>query len=42
MWVLWGEKILIMEILMYIHLTEMLNSNRKLIAQLILHLLDYL
>ena len=41
MWLLWGEKVLIMEMSLNIYLTEMLNSNRKLIAQLILHLLDY-
>ena len=37
-----GEKVLIREIVLNIYLTEMLNSNTTLIAQLILHLLDYL
>ena len=40
MWLLWGEKVLIREILVNIYLTEILNSNRKLQAQLILHLLN--
>ena len=34
MWLLCGEKILIRETWMNIYLTEMLNSNKKLIAQL--------
>ena len=38
MWFVWGEKVLIKDILLNIYLTEMLNCNRKLIAQLILHL----
>ena len=41
MWLLWGEKVLIRQIWLNIYFTEMLNSNRKLIAHLILHLLDY-
>ena len=41
MWLIWGEKVLIREIWLNIDLSEMLNGNRKLIAQLILHLLDY-
>ena len=41
MWLFWGEKLLIREILVNIYLTEILNSNIKLLAQLILHLLDY-
>ena len=41
MWLLWEEKVLIREILLNIYLTEMLNSNRKLIPWLLLHLLDY-
>ena len=41
MWLLWGEKVLIREIWLTIYLTEMLNSNIKLIAQLILDLLDH-
>ena len=42
MWLLWGEKVLIREILVNIYFTKMLNSNRKLIDQLILYLLIYL
>ena len=41
MWLLWGEKVLTRESWLNIYLTETLNSNRKLIAKLILHLLDY-
>ena len=42
MWLLWEEKVLIREIWLNIYLlTEMLNSNRKWIPQLLLHLLDY-
>ena len=41
MWLLLGEKVLIREIGLNMYLTEILNSNRKLLAQLILHLLDY-
>ena len=37
MWLLWGKKVLIWENLLNIYLTEMLNRNRKLIAQLILY-----
>ena len=42
MWLLWGEKVLIKEILLNIYLIQMLNRNIKVIAHLILHLLDYL
>ena len=41
MWLLWGEKVLIREILLNIYLNEILNGNRKLIARLLLHSLDY-
>ena len=42
MWLLWGEKVLIRDIWLNTYLTEMLNSNRKCIDQLLFHLLDYL
>ena len=41
MLLLWEEKVLIREIWLNIYLTEMLNSNRKWIPWLWLHLLDY-
>jgi len=41
MWLLWGDNVLIREIGLNIYLTEMLNNNRTLIAQLTLDLLDY-
>ena len=41
MLLLWEEKVLIREIWLNIYLTEMLNSNRKWIPWLLLHLLDY-
>ena len=41
MLLLWEDKVLIREIWLNIYLTEMLNSNRKWIPWLLLHLLDY-